>query len=173
MALRTEAEDWLRSKGSDQWSNREIGSRAIANWMGVVEDGRGWAILDSQDNQLIGTVCRGPADRDFWTEADSPESALYLYKLMVSRTHAGQGVGDLVLDWACKVAALEGREFVRVDCWRTAGGLHRYYEERGFTYLRTEAPAHRLSGWLAQRPSSLILNAEELHPITGLHAAQV
>lgn len=174
MDLRTEAEDWLRARGSDQWSDREIGGRAIAKWKTAIDDGRTWLIRDEARDVTVGTVSRGPVDRDFWTDADRPESAFYLYKLIISRSTAGSGLGSLVLDWASRVAALEGREWLRIDCWRTATGLQRYYEGLGFEHVRTEAPSHRKSGWLAQRPSSLILNEHEtLRPTTGREAVKL
>jgi GNAT superfamily N-acetyltransferase len=159
MALRTDAENWLRQIGSDQWSDPETGSRAIAKWHQAIEDGRTWVILDD-DEAVLGTVSRGPADRDFWNDTDQPHTAFYLYKLIISRGAAGTGIGSLVLDWACRVAGLEGRRWLRIDCWRTAHGLQRYYERLGFTHVRTEAPSHRKSGWLAQRPSGTILNPD-------------
>lgn len=159
MALRTDAENRLRQIGSDQWSDPETGSRAIAKWHQHVEDGRTWVILDEADS-ILGTVSRGPADRDFWNETDQLHTAFYLYKLIISQDAAGTGIGSLVLDWACRVAALEGRRWLRIDCWRTAHGLQRYYEGLGFAHVRTEAPSHRKSGWLAQRPSGTILNPD-------------
>lgn len=172
MELRTEAENWLRAKGSDQWSDREIGAQAITKWMNTIHDGRTWLIRDEATDHVVGTVSRGPADMDFWNDEDRPESAFYLYKLMVRRDTAGSGLGSLVLDWACRIAALEGREWVRIDCWRTATGLQKYYEGLGFEHVRTESPSHRKSGWLAQRPSSLILNKHQaLRPVTGRQPA--
>ena len=172
MELRTEAETWLRAKGSDQWSDREIGAQAITKWMATIRDGRTWLIHDEETDRVVGTVSRGPADMDFWTDEDRPESAFYLYKLIVRRDAAGSGVGSLVLDWACQIAALEGREWVRLDCWRTATGLQDYYERLGFKHVRTEAPPHRKSGWLGQRPSSLMLNEGlALRPVTGRQLA--
>ncbi|SCD81647.1 Acetyltransferase (GNAT) family protein [Streptomyces sp. DvalAA-43] len=102
---------------------------------------------------MLATVSRGAVDRDFWTDADLPETALYLYKLIVSRDAAGRHLGVRIIDWMSRLAALEGREWVRVDTWRTNIGLHAYYERLGFKHVRTEAPSHRLSGWLAQRPA--------------------
>jgi GNAT superfamily N-acetyltransferase len=159
MALRTDAENWLRQIGSDQWSDPEIGSRAISKWHQHIEDGRTWVLLNEADS-VLGTVSRGSADRDFWNETDEPHTAFYLYKLIISRDAAGDGIGSLVLDWACRVAALEGRRWLRIDCWRTARGLQLYYERLGFTHVRTETPPHRKSGWLAQRPSGAIFNPE-------------
>ncbi|MFD0078902.1 GNAT family N-acetyltransferase [Streptomyces sp. NPDC127166] len=164
MGLRTEAEDWLQAKGSDQWSDRETGARAIGKWKTAIEEGRTWLIRDDISDVTVGTVSRGPADLDFWTAEDKPESALYVYKLIVRRDVAGAGIGSLVIDWASKLAALEGRDWVRLDCWRTAAGLQRYYEALGFVHVRTEAPDHRKSGWLGQRPAGLVLNQDSLRP---------
>lgn len=166
MALRTEAETWLSARGSDQWSDREAGARAIAKWHAAIDEGRTWLIADSKGDTL-GTVSRGPVDRDFWNESDSPETAFYLYKLMVSRQAAGQGIGSLALDWAGRIASMEGRRWVRIDCWRSAHGLQRYYESLGFSHVRTEAPSHRKSGWLGQRPASMTLNQQSLQPSPG------
>lgn len=157
MTLRTEAEQWLRTAGTDQWSDPETGSQAIAKWRQSIYEGRTWALLD-RDQTVVGTVSRGPADPDFWSEEDRPETGFYLYKLIISRTLSRRGLGSLVIDWVSRVAALEGREWVRLDCWRTNHRLHRYYEGLGFTHVRTEAPAHRRSGWMAQRPAGLVLN---------------
>ncbi|MCX4792649.1 GNAT family N-acetyltransferase [Streptomyces sp. NBC_01221] len=157
MALRTEAETWLRQRGSDQWSDPEIGGRAITKWRETIDDGRAW-VISSDTGYVVGTVSRGPADQDFWRNDDQLQTAFYLYKLIISRRAAGDGLGSLVLDWACRIAALEGRPWLRIDCWRTNRDLQRYYEGLGFSHVRTEAPAHRKSGWLAQRRSNSILN---------------
>lgn len=159
MALRTEAEGWLPSLGTDQWSDPETGGRALAKWQATIDDGRTWVILDSLGS-TVGTVSRGPADRDFWHDEDRPETAFYLYKLITARSVAGMGLGSIVLDWACRVASAEGREWLRIDCWRTNTGLQLYYERLGFKHVRTEAPSHRRSGWLAQRSTSFLTNPD-------------
>ncbi|MFE7115381.1 hypothetical protein ACFU99_08145 [Streptomyces sp. NPDC057654] len=51
---------------------------------------------------------------------------------------------------------LEGRDWVRIDTWRTNEGPHAYYERMGFKHVRTESPSHRLSGWLAQRSADAL-----------------
>lgn len=170
LALRTEAEGWLRTKGTDQWSDPETGERAIAKWRASIDEGRAWVVVNEQDT-VLATVSRGPVDRDFWTDADRPESALYLYKLMVAREASGQHLGTRVIDWMSRLAALEGRTWVRIDTWRTNTGLHAYYERLGFKHVRTEAPAHRLSGWLAQRPAGEVALPHDLLPV-GPHGEQ-
>ncbi|MFJ9430090.1 GNAT family N-acetyltransferase [Streptomyces sp. NPDC101490] len=160
MALRTEAEQWLGTKGTDQWSDPETGARAIGKWHQSIDDGRAWVVVDPSD-AIVATVSRGPVDRDFWTDDDQPESALYLYKLIVSRVAAGRNLGARIVDWASQLAALEGRSWVRIDTWRTNTGLHAYYERLGFTHVRTESPEHRRSGWLAQRPVGELSRPDE------------
>ncbi|MEU9139206.1 GNAT family N-acetyltransferase [Streptomyces sp. NPDC048404] len=161
LALRTEAEGWLHSKGTDQWSDPETGERAIAKWRASIDEGRAWVVVDGH-GVVLATVSRGPVDRDFWTDDDRPESALYLYKLIVSRQAAGRQLGARVVDWMSRLAALEGRSWVRIDTWRTNSGLHSFYERLGFEHVRTEDPAHRRSGWLAQRPAGALALPDDL-----------
>ncbi|MET8438461.1 GNAT family N-acetyltransferase [Streptomyces sp900116325] len=151
MALRTEAEEWLSSKGTDQWNDPETGAKAITKWRASIDEGRAWVVVNDSST-VLGTVSRGPVDRDFWTDEDRPESAFHLYKLIVARHAAGRHLGARLVDWASSLAAMEGRDWVRIDTWRTNEGLHSYYERLGFEHVRTESPPHRRSGWLAQRP---------------------
>ena len=89
MALRTEAEQWLHAKGTDQW-NDPRGWRQSHQQMAMppIDDGRAWIVVDKR--VPLATVSRGPIDRDFWNDDDKPESAFYLYKLIVARSAAGQ-----------------------------------------------------------------------------------
>ncbi|MFD4228536.1 GNAT family N-acetyltransferase [Streptomyces sp. NPDC058545] len=141
---------WLAIKGTDQWSDPETGAKAITKWRASIDEGRAWVVVDER-GMVVATVRRGPVDRDFWTDDDRPESALYLYKLIVARRAPGRQLGARLVDWASSLAALEGREWVRIDTWRSNSGLHSYYERLGFEHIRTETPSHRRSGWLAQR----------------------
>ncbi|MEU0780567.1 GNAT family N-acetyltransferase [Streptomyces sp. NPDC006173] len=164
LALRTEAEKWLRSKGTDQWSDPETGERAITKWRASIDEGRAWVVIGEQGD-VLATVSRGPVDRDFWTDADRPETALYLYKLIVSREASGRQLGARIVDWMSRLAAMEGRTWVRIDTWRTNSGLHSFYERLGFEHVRTEGPAHRRSGWLAQRAAGTLVFPNDPLPV--------
>ncbi|WP_446034034.1 GNAT family N-acetyltransferase [Streptomyces olivaceus] len=166
MGLRKEAEGWLRTMGTDQWSDPETGDRAIAKWHSSIDEGRAWVVVD-EAGEVLATVSRGPVDRDFWTDSDRPETALYMYKLIVSRAAAGRNLGARVVDWISRLAALEGRTWVRIDTWRTNTGLHAYYERLGFEHVRTEEPGHRRSGWLAQRRAGVTTFPNELLEVVG------
>lgn len=167
LALRAEAEGWLRTKGTDQWSDPETGERAITKWRASIDEGRAWVVVGERE-KVLATVSRGPVDRDFWKDTDRPESALYLYKLIVAREASGRHLGTRIIDWMSRLAAMEGRSWVRIDTWRTNTGLHAYYERLGFEHVRTEAPSHRRSGWLAQRPAGEVALPHDLLPI-GSH----
>lgn len=170
MALRSEAEQWLGAAGIDQWSNAELGAKAISKWLVTIESGLTWVVVD-ESHRTVATISTGPADQDFWTPEDAPSTGRYIYKLIVGRRAAGTGLGARLIDWSARIALAEGRSWLRLDVWRTNRGLHAYYEHLGFQHLRTEAPAHRASGWLAQRPSHVLTNPSE--PLTVLEGSLI
>ncbi|MCX4673623.1 GNAT family N-acetyltransferase [Streptomyces sp. NBC_01381] len=160
MRLRTEAEEWLAAAGIDQWRAPGFRERALAKWHADIEAGRTWVAVDNTD-EVLATVTLAPADRDFWTDDDIPESALYVAKLITARSTGGKHLGGRLLDWVGSVAREQGLSWVRLDCWRANTQLQKYYFAEGFTHVRTEAPEHRLSGWMAQRPASVVMHPSD------------
>lgn len=150
MALRIEAEEWLAAAGVDQWRNPETRGPALEKWRADIADGRTYVVED-QAAAVVGTVTLAQPDLDFWRDDDELDDALYVAKLITARSVAGQDVGGMLLDWVADLAREQGRRYVRLDVWRTNERLQRYYERHGFEHIRTEAPAHRMSGWLGQR----------------------
>ncbi|MFF4777542.1 GNAT family N-acetyltransferase [Microtetraspora fusca] len=151
-ALRTEAEQWLAAAGVEQWTPRwHDHARGLIR--DSVHAGETW-VVEHQDDVIATARIAGP-DRDFWAPDDALGAADYLYKLIVSRSHAGSGLGDAVIDWACGHAARRGRQWLRIDIWRTNAKLRQYYESRGFTHVRTVVVPGRSSGLLLQRPVDL------------------
>lgn len=148
-----EAARWLASRGSDQWqypARREAIARSIAAgdqcWL-VEEDGR-----------VIGTITVDDhADPEFWRPEDDPENALYLHRMVTIREVAGREIGSALLDWASRRAAGLGKQWVRLDAWRSNSELQRYYANRQFKHVRTVELPHRRSGALFQRPSGATL----------------
>jgi len=60
------------------------------------------------------------------------------------------------------VGAADGAESLRLDCWKTNLGLHKYYLQHGFDHLGTrDAPGHP-SGALFERPTDLQLSTGSL-----------
>ncbi|MEV8057160.1 GNAT family N-acetyltransferase [Streptomyces antimycoticus] len=173
MRLRVEAEDWLARAGIDQWRTAGFRDRALEKWRIDIENGRTWIVVES--GEAVGTVTLASPDMDFWTLADRPDAALYVAKLITSRAASGQDLGGRILDWVGTVAAKTDKPWIRLDCWRANTALQDYYLREGFEHVRTEAPPHRLSGWMAQRSSSVIMHPEnplrEVEPLPSDTAA--
>ncbi|MFI1798983.1 GNAT family N-acetyltransferase [Streptomyces sp. NPDC020379] len=155
--LRAEAETWLAAAGIDQWRDPSTRPAALAKWEANIRDGRTWVIDNDDRTGLLATVTLAPPDRDFWRDADAPDSAVYIAKLITGRQAKGEHLGGRILDWAGSIACDRGLPWVRLDCWRDNTKLQDYYLRAGFRHVRTEAPTHRLSGWMAQRPASVVL----------------
>lgn len=149
--LRRYAETWLQAAGIEQWTDHERGARVIR---AGIDDGVTHAVAD-HTGTIVASLTLNGADPDFWTEADYPEDALYLYKFMIGKCGRGTGLGDALLDWACEQAQHLGKQWLRLDCWRTNTALQTYYATRGFELLRIVELPWRSSGALMQRPAHL------------------
>ncbi|MFC9183319.1 GNAT family N-acetyltransferase [Streptomyces globisporus] len=153
MDLRVEAEQWLDEAGIDQWRNPQTRAPALAKWRTDIAAGRTWMVQEG--DAILATITLAPPDRDFWRNSDRPEDAVYVAKLITSRAAKGQRLGGQLLDWAGHKAQERGKAWVRLDCWRSNVALQDFYVGEGFEHVRTEAPAHRLSGWLGQRAATV------------------
>ncbi|MFG1755914.1 GNAT family N-acetyltransferase [Streptosporangium sandarakinum] len=151
VALRIESERWLHAAGIRQWTDRERGIRIIRDRIAV---GGMYLVIDEDGTAIASLTLSGP-DPDFWDSRDEPDSALYLYKLMITERYRGTGLGDELLDWACEQAEARGKRWLRLDCWRDNQGLQRYYLRRGFEHVRTMVVEGRDSGALFQRPATI------------------
>ncbi|MFC5822483.1 GNAT family N-acetyltransferase [Nonomuraea insulae] len=146
--LRAESEDWLVKRGIQQWTAKwdDIGRQKIHRNIANRET---WVF--EHDDETIATVTLNTRpDLDFWDpDADGP--ALYLYKLLLARDRAGEGLGADIVNWSVDQAAQRGFPWLRLDVWKTNHGLQRYYLEQGFAHVRTVEVAGRDSGACFQR----------------------
>ena len=155
ISLRTEAEQWLREQDVAQWTS-DYFDYARSVMTASVDAGVAWVV--EAGDEVVATASLSPkADMDFWDDADEPESALYLAKMIVTRAHAGRGLGSSILDWSSRRAHSLDKRWVRIDVRRDNVRLHAYYLRHGFQHVRTVKPEHRRteSGWLAQRRAEL------------------
>ncbi|RNL83566.1 GNAT family N-acetyltransferase [Halostreptopolyspora alba] len=159
------ASAWLASWGSDQWQypppmhviERDIAEGSL--YLATCHDS-GYAIASATINTY--------ADPDFWGLADDPDNALYIHKMAVDRQWAGHGIGGALLDFAAELAEEQGRSWVRLDAWKTNPGLHRYYQNQGFTLIRIVDLPHRQSGALFQRNATVRTSGIPLRRHGGL-----
>lgn len=149
-----EAVAWLAAAGEDQWQpisgqrpTRSPSSRLLDD----IAQGAVHLACDSQGPVSTLTL-DDYADPEFWSPQDAPSSALYVHRMIVARRAAGQGIGADMLDWATEQAIGAGRQWLRLDAWRSNLRLHDYYKRCGFTHVRTVELAWRGSGALFQKP---------------------
>jgi GNAT superfamily N-acetyltransferase len=159
-ALRAEVVAWLATRGTDQWQARFC-TRSPRR-VNPAQRGLAAAIRRREAHLLReGTevvaflILDDYADPEFWTPDDKPDSGLYVHSMLVSRRHAGQDLGGVLLDWAGDQAARADKTWLRLDAWRTNTKLHVYYLRHGFTHIRTVTLPHRGSGALFQRPAMM------------------
>src|SRR6266508_4917694 len=158
IGLRTEAEKWLRDQAIRQWTD-DYHDYARDVLRSAVEAGTAWVVED--DGLVVATISMNGPDPDFWDPEDEPDSALYLGKMIVARSHAGRDLGDALMNWASLRARGMGKRWMRIDVRRDTKRLHRYYLDRGWIYVRTVDPPRRRteSGTLFQRPAGTITPA--------------
>lgn len=152
LAFRQEAAGWLSKLGTDQWSRPYPADRLLA----TIESGTVFMVRDGDTTVATITLTPDP-EEGLWTEQELSEPSLFINKLTVARTHAGQNLGGRLLDWAGDRAFRASMKWLRLDAWTTNEALQRYYLAQGFEYVRTVSEGvavnggPRVSGWLAQR----------------------
>ena len=124
--------------------------KSRANIVSLLE-GQRFAALTDPAGDILAVAALVAPDRSFWAEdPDVLGSAWYVGRFMTAAS--GYGYGSTLLRHLAACAAADGRAFLRLDCWKTNTGLHRYYLGEGFTHVRTVDVPGRFSGALFQRP---------------------
>lgn len=154
LTFREEAAAWLSQLGTDQWQRPYPADKLLE----TIQAGTVFMVQDSDTTAATITVTL-EAEAGLWTDEELREPSVFINKLTVARTHAGQNVGGRLLDWAGDRAFRLGAKWLRLDAWTTNSRLQEYYLRQGFKHVRTmlEGVAvnggPRVSGWLAQRPA--------------------
>ncbi|GAB1824650.1 GNAT family N-acetyltransferase [Herbidospora sp. RD11066] len=151
LTLLAETARWLNGLGVRQWP---VGGFPAARISPLIDEGVLYVLTDGDETAAV-MALDDHADAEFWTPADRPESAFYVHKLAVDRTRSGQGLGEVMLDWAGLRALAAGRRHVRLDCSKENPRLQGYYLGQRFRHVRTVDLPHRASGALFERPAGL------------------
>lgn len=125
-SLRRQREDWLASRGIDQWIPGEIPLPVVEE---QVDHGE-WHVLRDADQNVIAGLRVLWDDPDFWGPDDG--SSIYVHGLMVNLAQAGGGLGARLLEWAAQTGVRHGKSRLRLDSAATNPGLTTYYERLGF-----------------------------------------
>jgi len=149
-----EAADWLRTKGTDQWSSPwPSEAERDARVKRDLTAARTWIAAD--DGIPMATItCRPDDNSEFWTKSEQSDLAVYVSRVVVSRGYAGQGIGAELLAWAGRWAGRQyGAKWIRVDAWTANIALHHYFEGLGFWFVRFGDTTNP-SAALFQRPTA-------------------
>jgi GNAT superfamily N-acetyltransferase len=132
LAMLDGAVQWLVARGRQgQWGAEPFSAKPdrvalVQQWAA----GGGLRIAETEDAPA-GAMVLGPAP-SYVPAASEPE--VYVQLLVTARSHAGRGIGRVLLGQARAEAAARGAALLRVDCWAGGdGALMRYYQAAGFT----------------------------------------
>ncbi|KAF1679090.1 GNAT family N-acetyltransferase [Bacillus mexicanus] len=136
--------EWLRDRGSTQWSGLLEG-HDTHNIAGSIE--KGHVFVFKKDDELAAVVMLLPEpsewDRKLWGE-DGHAGSIYLHRLAVSRRLAGQGLGARVLQWAETGVHFPGKTQIRLDCVADNDALHSFYRRMGYEFMGADASGYHL-----------------------------
>lgn len=141
LGLISEAKEWLRFRGTDQWSTDwpdHDGRRRNDRVVHSIKEGKTWLVWQPAETSgaiPVGTVTiEEQANPHVWTDPEvTDEPAVYLSRLVTARAFGGLQIGSAVIEWAGKRGARShGARHIRIDVWTTNHALHRYYQRRGF-----------------------------------------
>ncbi len=91
-----------RRPGGSTASAFGSGRSAVSRRRGIeplIDEGVLYVLTDGDETAAV-MALDDHADPEFWTPSDRPESAFYVHKLAVARGRSGQGLGEVMLDWA-------------------------------------------------------------------------
>jgi len=151
------AADWLRTKNTDQWaqpwpSEKDRSHRILRD----LRAGKTWIAWDGA--VPAATITADSRNNPIWPPETRQEQAVYVCRLVVSRTHTGNRLGSGLIDWAgFRALQRHAARWVRVDVWTTNVALHAYYQRQGFDFYGfCEAMPEYPSAALFQKPTDRI-----------------
>ncbi|GEM48179.1 GNAT family N-acetyltransferase [Deinococcus cellulosilyticus] len=127
-ALLLDAVLWLQNRGTPLWSPEQITPDALLKMYRLEE----FYLAFMKDQPVAGMVLQ---ESDFLWHGVAEGDALYLHKLAVSRTRAGQRLGRTMIDFAREEAARRGKPLLRLDTSAKHPRLCKYYEDYGFEFV--------------------------------------
>lgn len=124
----TEAKQLKVSLNDDAWASRDFTPELLRKWIG---EGNTYAVR--LNDHIVATFALTWEDA---TWGQQPPVAGYIHKLAVAESARGAGLGEKVLDWVAAHVTENGRTLIRLDFPIRNQGLRRYYESRGFSWVR-------------------------------------
>jgi ribosomal protein S18 acetylase RimI-like enzyme len=137
LAILYENSRWLDSLGVFQWPFEWMKSQED-RFIKEIEQG---SFVVYQDSALIAGIMHVTEEPDpLWEGIDG--TALYLSKIAVRRSRAGESIGTHLIDYGEKLALARGIGQLRLDFVSSNGRLKDYYVKRCFSFVaRRKLPA--------------------------------
>lgn len=123
--LLTEAAEWMRANGIEQWSPEQFTEELIASYLAGRE-----IFMLLMENEPAGLFTLQKSDPDYWGPLND-EGYSYLHRLTVRPNFRGHSLGKEMIYWAAKHSRETGRRGLRFDCWDQNRKLNPYYRELG------------------------------------------
>jgi predicted N-acetyltransferase YhbS len=115
---------WLKTKGIHQWSDsfpREVLEKEVSHdELYVLHDG----------GKVIASVALSTEEGELWDQED--ENAVYLHRLTVLRSRAGEKLGEAMMTWAENETRSRGAKKLRLVCDTSNPFLPSYYRRLGY-----------------------------------------
>jgi GNAT superfamily N-acetyltransferase len=131
VAIIREAATWAAARGIDVWAPLEIREEAFEASARKAE-----LLIGFADTTPAATMLLQTEDPVYWPN-EAPASALYLHKVAVRRSFAGQGWLARLIDFAVVEANSAGIPRLRLDTILRPK-LRSMYEQHGFRVLEEE-----------------------------------
>ena len=130
VTLLEDAAIWLWDSGIRQWPPGSMKAQrpTLEEWTRS-----GQLVVARSGAGLAGGCTLVPYPTPEWRS--DGEASLYVHKLVVARSHAGQGIARSVLVWCEDRAREEGVARLRLDCWDGNARLRSLYRGYGFREL--------------------------------------
>jgi GNAT superfamily N-acetyltransferase len=173
-----DARAWLPGKGTDQWA--EPWPNPAARDARVLRDlkaGRTWLVEEDDEAPVATVTCNDKGNRRLWTPKEQLVNAVYMARLIVRRSRAGEGIGEALVNWTgSRGVRCWSAKWIRIDVWTTNEALHNYYEKRGFQHYKVcefKESEYYPSAALFQKTTAEIdpESVARFHELTGLAAA--
>ena len=135
LTLFDEAQKWLAARGLEgQWGTRPISTipaqmQRFRDWIA-----EGTLFAARIETEVVATLVLTATVPRYAQAAWQafPTPAFYIEAFVVSRRHAGSGIGLALLGWAEAMARHQRVAFLRLDCWAANDALCAYYRKAGF-----------------------------------------
>lgn len=124
--LRDEAARWLLARGYRQWEVGEFTAEQFARSVELDE-----VLVVRDDGRIVATVTLTAEDELVWAGRACADAA-YVHRLIVARSHSGQGLGSAILAAVEECARRRGATVVRLDFVASNGDLGAFYRRRGY-----------------------------------------